>query len=142
MQIGVLKKAAAGVVVLALLLLFTACSTGDVAPEPVPQGSAGISPGEQLPVSFIVENQTGFDIYELQLSAAGYDNWQPNLLAEVLAEGESTSVDFEPNAPSALWDLRVVDGGGFSVCYNRLDLLNCTQVSLQMSAGVPQAELS
>ena len=61
---------------------------------------------------------------------------------EVLADGESTNIDFEPNAPSLLWDLRAVDSGGFSVRYNKLDLLNCTQVSLQISAGVPQAEVT
>ena len=143
-QIEGLKKAGVAAVFLALALLFTACGSEEE-PSSEPLSSEGVSQaasGEQLPVSFIVENQTGFDIYELQLSASGYDNWQSNLLPEVLADGESTNIDFEPNAPSLLWDLRAVDSGGFSVRYNKLDLLNCTQVSLQISAGVPQAEVT
>lgn len=60
-QIEGLKKAGVAAVFLALALLFTACgSEGE--PSSGPLSSEGVSQaasGEQLPVSFIVENQTG-----------------------------------------------------------------------------------
>jgi hypothetical protein len=141
-QVGVLKKTVAAIGFLVLLLLFTACGSGDGSSVSTPHSDSGVSQvtvEEPLPVSFTLENQTGFDIYELQISAENYDNWQPNLLAEVLADGQTVSIDFEPNTPSLLWDLRVIDSEGFSVRYNGLDLLNCSELSLQISAGVPQA---
>lgn len=123
-----------------LFLLFVAAGCGNE-PEPLSSESTEDSTSqlELYPISFVLKNQTGFDLYEVQLSASGYENWQSDLLQDVLPNGGEIFVDFELNTPTLSWDIRIVDADGLALEYRELNFSECSVISLTISEGVPVA---
>ncbi len=73
-------------------------------------GSAAVAQEQ----NFTVVNKTGHVVMTLQVSPSSGENWGPDLLGtEVLQDGETAQVNFDPQEDTCEWDLRVTyDDGG------------------------------
>ena len=91
---------------------------------------------------FKLVNQTGFDVAEVYVSAHSTDDWENDVMGKaVLATGASVVIHFAPSDKTKDWDLKVVDGKGKSIVWEKLDLLQISKVTLHYADGKASAEV-
>ena len=97
----------------------------------------------QNPVlDFKLINKTGVDIYAIYISPSDVDEWQEDILdIDVLEDGESADIKFQPNATAKLWDLKVEDEDETAIIWEKLDLSKINVLTLKIVNGKPVAEI-
>ena len=120
-----MKTVAAKLLACALLLLF----------------GAGFSLAQNGQLDFSLVNKTGVDIYEVNVSPAKSNDWGPDILGQdVLENGQTCDISFDPTEEAELWDLRITDNEGTSVVWERLDLGAIHTLTLKIVGGKAIAE--
>jgi hypothetical protein len=90
---------------------------------------------------FIVHNETGVVISELYVSPHTSNAWQEDVLGrDVLADGESVEIVFSSRTKPKFWDIKIVDKDGDSLVWERLNLLEISEVTLYFENGRAWAE--
>ena len=91
---------------------------------------------------FTLVNRTGFDIAEVYVSAHSKDDWESDLMGKgLLASSASVAIHFDASDKTKDWDLKVVDGKGKSIVWEKLDLLQISKVTLHYADGKASAEV-
>lgn len=91
---------------------------------------------------FVLHNQTGVEIHELYVSPTTTDDWEEDVLGvDTLPAGESVKVTFEDREHQAKWDMKVVDGKGNSIEWEKLNLIEISDVTLHYKDGKAWAEI-
>ncbi len=85
---------------------------------------------------FVLHNKTGVEIHNLFVSPHNADDWQEDVLGrDTLADDESVKIGFNPRERSAFWDLRVTDSEGHSIIWEKLNLLEISDVTIHYDAA-------
>jgi len=101
--------------------------------------SAAFAQGKQ---DFMLVNMTGVEIHELYVSPHTTDDWEEDILGQdTLPSGESLNITFSPREGAKLWDLKVVDGKGNSIEWERLNLLEISKLTLRYKNGKAWADV-
>ena len=91
---------------------------------------------------FTLKNQTGVEIHQLFLSPHSSDDWEEDVLGrETLADGDAVKIDFNDRDKQAMWDLKIVDGKGASITWEKLDLTKIAEVTIHYKEGKAWAEV-
>jgi hypothetical protein len=91
---------------------------------------------------FTLRNQTGVEIHQLFLSPHTSDDWQENVLGrDALPDGESVQISFDDRDKHEMWDLKVVDGKGASISWEKLDLTKMSEVTIHYENGKAWADV-
>ncbi len=89
---------------------------------------------------FVVVNKTGIEIYALYVTPHNADEWGEDILgADTLLADEDLLITFSRKERAKLWDLRVEDEDGNFIEWERLNLLEISQVTLYYKNGKPTA---
>lgn len=89
-----------------------------------------------LNLDFELTNGTGWAIKEVYISPATVDKWQENLIAQPMADGDSYSITFSPDADVAQWDMKIVwVDEGEDVVWKNLDLSKISKLTLHYDAA-------
>lgn len=92
-------------------------------------------------LDFKLVNKTGVDINAVYIAPSDSDDWGDDVMGkDTLDDGDSVEIEFHPKANAKLWDLRVEDGDGNSVEWERLDLTKIAELTLKIVKGKPTAE--
>lgn len=90
---------------------------------------------------FTLHNETGVTISELYVSPTKSNQWEEDILGQdVLMDGESLDISFSSRAKPKFWDIKVVDKEGESIVWERLNLLEISEVTLYFEKGRAWAE--
>jgi hypothetical protein len=90
---------------------------------------------------FTLVNQTGVEIHEIYISSAATDDWEEDVLdLDTLPDGSSVTIQFSPGEDATYWDLKVVDGDGGELVWQRLNLKEISTLTLQIKDDEPVAE--
>jgi hypothetical protein len=101
--------------------------------------STAFAQGKQ---DFMLVNMTGVEIHELYVSPHTTDEWEEDILGQdTLPSGQSLEITFAPRERAKLWDLKIVDGKGNSIEWERLNLLEISKVTLHYKNGKAWADL-
>jgi len=99
-----------------------------------------ISPAFAGDQDFTLHNRTGVEIHELYVSPHSADNWEEDILGkDTLATDDDLEIKFSPKENAELWDLKIVDGKGNPVVFEKLKLTEITDVTLKIEDGDPVA---
>lgn len=91
---------------------------------------------------FTLVNRTGFEIHEVYVSAHSADDWENDVMGKgILANGASVAIHFAPSDKTKDWDLKIVDGAGKSIVWEKLDLLEISKATLHYTDGKATAEV-
>jgi len=91
---------------------------------------------------FILRNQTGVEIHQLFLSPHSSDDWAQDVLGrDTLPDGEAVQINFDDRDKHDVWDLKVVDGKGASITWEKLDLTKVSDVTIHYKEGKAWAEV-
>ena len=91
---------------------------------------------------FTLRNHTGAEIHQLYLSPHSSDDWEEDVLGrEALPDGESVQVNFDDLDKNEMWDLKVVDGKGASITWEKLDLTKISDVTIHYKSGKAWADV-
>src|SRR6266496_4788045 len=91
---------------------------------------------------FILHNATGVEIHELYVSPHNSDDWEDDVLGkDTLPDGESVKITFDDREKHELWDLKVVDGKGASIEWEKLDLARISELTLHYKSGKAWADV-
>ncbi len=86
---------------------------------------------------FSLVNKTGFEISSLHISPHSSDEWGEDILGkDTLDDGDTLNITFHRKEKAANWDLRVEDGDGKSFTWEKLNLLEISEVTLFYRKGV------
>jgi hypothetical protein len=90
---------------------------------------------QALNLDFELVNGTGWAIKEIYISPATVNNWQENVIARPMADGEACDVSFHPDADVAKWDMRIVwVDEGEDVVWQALDLSKISKLTLRYNS--------
>ncbi len=64
--------------------------------------------------SVIVINESSHTILQVQATNSGDENWGENLISDTIPPGSQEEVDLEDGATTCIYDIRVLQRGGFS----------------------------
>jgi hypothetical protein len=91
---------------------------------------------------FKLLNQTGVEIHELYLSPHSSDDWEEDVLGrETLPDGESVQIKFDDRDKHEMWDLKIVDGKGASITWEKLDLTKIAELTIHYKTGKAWADV-
>lgn len=80
---------------------------------------------------FTLTNNTGYDIYVVNVSSSSSDSWEEDLLgSQILPYGSSISITFDNRTGDRYWDIQAVFGDGSSLYWTAIDLLSTYSVTL------------
>lgn len=83
----------------------------------------------------IVNGLSGVDIEEIYLSRASTEEWEEDILGDVVLEpGEAVVVEFSPAEDECLWDILAVDGEGTEAVWEGLNLCGVGRITLNPGA--------
>jgi hypothetical protein len=83
------------------------------------------------PQDFTIVNHTGHSVLTLNVSATASNEWGPDILGvEVLHNGESGHVSFDPDEDHCLYDIRVTYDDGDTGDWRRLNLCQLSTIEL------------
>jgi hypothetical protein len=112
-----------------LLLLFAAIC-----------GLALTGPAFAGSLDFTIENQTGFDIYELYVAPYQSGDWGKDILAGViLADGNQYEVALD-NPKGTYWDIMIRDQTGKQIIWRKFNLKKITKITLSFDGKTVEAE--
>jgi hypothetical protein len=102
-----------------------------------------LAPGfsQNKALDFILHNKTGVDIHAIHISPSDKNDWEENILKEVLEDGESIQIKFSPSETATLWDLKVGDVDGTGLVWEDLKLPTIHELTLKIVNGKPIAEI-
>lgn len=93
-------------------------------------------------LDFKLVNKTGVDIQSVNISPADDNEWGEDIMEEdILADGDSVDIEFDPEEIHAKWDLRVTDDEGTSIIWENLDLSKINVLTLKIVNDKPVAEI-
>lgn len=96
-------------------------------------GTMAAFAGEQ---DFTVHNKTGVEIHKLHVSPHSGDEWGDDILGQdTLSNGETLKIKFSRKEKAALWDLKIEDEKGNSLEWEKLNLLEISDVTLHYKDG-------
>lgn len=96
-------------------------------------GAMAAFAGEQ---DFTVHNKTGVEIHKLHVSPHSGDEWGDDILGQdTLSNGETLKIKFSRKEKAALWDLKIEDEKGNSLEWEKLNLLEISDVTLHYKDG-------
>lgn len=101
-------------------------------------GVFALSTAQASSLDFELVNNTGIDVFEVYVSPSDLDEWGEDIMEEdVLEDGASVRITFDPAEEAELWDLMVNDGQGNAVYWEGLDLnkISTFTISMETSAG-------
>ena len=79
---------------------------------------------------FILVNNTGADIYVINISPSSTNDWEEDILgSDVMDDGEAVTVRFGVGS-TRYWDIQAVFGDGSSISWYGIDLLETYRVTL------------
>ena len=79
---------------------------------------------------FTLVNNTGYPIYQVNVSAASTNSWEEDILGStVLMNGESLNVTFNVGNQQ-YWDIQAIFEDGSGIAWYNIDLLSVAQVTL------------
>ncbi|MCW5960538.1 MAG: hypothetical protein KIS76_10285 [Pyrinomonadaceae bacterium] len=85
---------------------------------------------------FVLVNKTGVEIYALYVTPHNADDWGDDILGvDTLLSDESADITFSRKERAKLWDLRIEDEEGNFIEWERLNLLEISQVTLYYKNG-------
>ena len=85
---------------------------------------------------FTLHNQTGVTIAALYVSPHSSNAWQEDVLGQdVLLNGESLDISFSSRTKPKMWDIKVVDKNGESIIWEKMNLLEISNVTLYFENG-------
>jgi hypothetical protein len=87
-------------------------------------------------LDFELVNNTGVDIYEIYVGPSDQEEWGDDILEEnVLVDGDSLQIEFEPEEEAELWDLMIKDEQGNAIYWLELDLTQISTFTLTMDTS-------
>ena len=94
-------------------------------------------------VEFNLTNHTGLNMHALYIAPAIPDTpWSTNMLGDgPIKDAETVKVGFQPNADVALWDVKMIDQDGKEYLWGKLELLDCTGVTIYLKDGKAIADV-
>lgn len=91
---------------------------------------------------FSIINNTGFDVYALYISPSDADDWQEDVLGDlVLEDGETLEITFELSDNDNYYDLKLEDESGEYLVWAELDLISFSEIELLIEDGEAIANL-
>lgn len=91
---------------------------------------------------FVLHNQTGVELHELYVSPHNSNDWEEDVLGrDTLPDGESVKIAFNDREKRDLWDVKIVDGKGASIEWEKLDLTRISEVTLHYKNGNAWADM-
>ena len=101
--------------------------------------TAAFAQGKQ---DFTLVNMTGVEIHEVYISPHTTEDWEEDILGQdTLPNGDSVEITFSRTEKAKLWDLKIVDGKGNAIEWERLNLLEISKVTLHYKNGKAWADL-
>ena len=88
--------------------------------------STSVYAGKQ---DFTLINQTGVAIEQLFISPTGSDDWEENILQDVLEDGESIDITFT-DRNEKYWDIMVINEDGNKYTWEKFNLSDLSQITL------------
>ena len=99
-------------------------------------GVLALATAQAANLDFELVNNTGVDIYEVFVSPSDVEEWGDDILEQdILEDGMSVEISFDPEEEAALWDLMVKDGEGNSIYWEELDLTQISTFKLSMETS-------
>ncbi len=90
---------------------------------------------------FTLVNDTGVEIHAVFVSPTKSDDWEEDILGrDTLEDGDSVDVEFARKEKAKYRDLRVEDGDGNSITWNKLNLLEISKLTLHYDDGKASAD--
>jgi len=81
---------------------------------------------------FTLENNTGYTIEQVFVSAASSRDWEEDVMGwDILADGESVEISFSSAEDACLFDLKVIYDDGEEAMWDRLDLCSISVVDIR-----------
>ncbi len=90
-----------------------------------------------------IDNQTGSDIYGLQYSITGSDNWAEEYSGEPLTNGNSTQITIPKGEEGEMFDIRAYDNqemSGDGWIFPEIDFTNDGRIVLRYKDNAPDYE--
>ena len=81
-------------------------------------------------LNFKLLNATGYDIKEIYISPSGQKDWGPNVLKEVLKDGQLLELTFSAKTTSEKWDLKAVYIDGKTATWDAVKLTGIEKITL------------
>lgn len=103
----------------------------------------GVGNAAASDLDFTLINKTHRSFEAIYITSTDNKDWDGNLLpnGQVLAAGKKLTVDFDPAAKSATWDLNIVDNEGLVVTFPAVKLNHVDTVTLKVVKGKITAEV-
>lgn len=91
---------------------------------------------------FKLVNKTSFDVHEVYVSPHSSEDWEEDVLGQgILEVGKSVDITFDRSDKTKDWDLKVVDGAGKSIVWEKLNLLEISKVTIHYTKGKAEADV-
>ncbi len=85
---------------------------------------------------FTLINKTGLVISYVYVSPHDTDTWGEDIMGkDVIGDGESQDITFDPTEEAKLWDLKCVDDKGDSHIWGKLNLMKISKITLTIKDG-------
>ena len=89
------------------------------------------SPAYAAPQDFTIVNHTGHSVLTLNVSPSASNQWGPDILGvEVLHNGESGHVSFDPDEDHCMYDIRVTYDDGDTGDWRQINLCQTSEIEL------------
>lgn len=89
------------------------------------------SPAYAAPQDFTIVNHTGHSVLTLNVSPSASNQWGPDILGvEVLHNGESGHVSFDPDEDHCMYDIRVTYDDGDTGDWRHINLCQTSEIEL------------
>ncbi len=81
-------------------------------------------------LDFTLVNKTGFDIKAVYVAPTSKEDWEENMLQDVLENGDSLDISFDPGQTTTKWDVMVVWTDDDSAYWRNYDLSEISKLTL------------
>ena len=81
-------------------------------------------------LDFTLVNKTGFDIKAVYVSPTSKEDWEENMIQDVLENGDSLDISFSPGQNTTKWDVMVVWTDDDSAYWRNYDLSEISKLTL------------
>jgi hypothetical protein len=91
----------------------------------------GARPAQAAQQDFVLDNETGYTIEEVYVSAAKTDDWEEDVLGrDVLEDGDAVKISFPRRENACRFDLKVVYDDGDDAVWTNLNLCEISTVEI------------
>jgi len=81
-------------------------------------------------LDFTLVNKTGFDIKAVYVSPTSKEDWEENMIQDVLENGDSLDISFNPGQNTTEWDVMVVWTDDDAAYWRNCDLSEISKLTL------------